>query len=137
MLDCYDCNKEKLKDEKFVLEFLDKLPGMIKMEKIAPPFLINFPGKTGTFDKGGISAVVLISTSHISIHTFPHNNYMSIDIFSCKNFDIEKTIKIIENSFGVKKFEKRLVMRGSEFPKDTKKLEKIIENQRKKSDLKP
>ena len=133
MLDCYGCDKNKLRDAKFILEFLDKLPDKINMKKIAPPYLIDFPGVPETFDKGGVSAVVLISTSHISLHSFHHQGYMSIDIFSCKEFDIEKTIKIIQEAFDVKKFEKKLVMRGSEFPKDVIKLEKIIENQRRRS----
>lgn len=131
MLDCYGCDRKKLADEKFVLDFLDKLPTMVGMKKIADPFLINFLGKTGTFDKGGISAVVLISTSHISVHTFPYQKFMSIDIFSCKNFDVKKTIEIIQSTFDVEKFEKKLIMRGSEFPKDVVRLEKIIEKQRK------
>jgi len=135
MLDCYGCDENKLKDLDFVLKFLDELPAMISMHKIADPYAIYYPGKSDSFDKGGISAIVIIAESHISIHTFPANNYMSVDIFSCKIFDIEKAIEYITKAFGAKKFEKKILNRGLEFPKDVPKAMKIVKKQREKINL--
>jgi S-adenosylmethionine decarboxylase len=135
MLDCYGCDENKLKDLDFVLKFLDELPTMISMHKIADPYAIYYPGKSDSFDKGGISAIVIIAESHISIHTFPANNYMSVDIFSCKIFDIEKAIEYITKAFGAKKFEKKILNRGLEFPKDVPKAMKIVKKQREKINL--
>lgn len=132
MLDCYDCNENKLKDLKFVLKFLDDLPNLIKMHKISEPHAIDYPGNPKSFDKGGISAVVIIAESHISIHTFPSHKYMSIDIFSCKDFDVEKTIDFTVRTFEVKKLEKKLIHRGSEFPKQMPKALEIVKRQREK-----
>ncbi len=132
MLDCYGCDEKKLKDVDFILRFLDELPEKIDMNKITPPQLINYPGTPGTFDKGGISAFVLISSSHISLHTFPHNGgYVSFDIFSCKDFDIDKTVKLIAEAFGAKKVEKTLHMRGKEFSK-AEEYVPIVAKERKK-----
>jgi len=135
MLDCYGCDENKLKDLDFVLKFLDELPTMINMHKIADPYAIHYPGKPDSFDKGGISAMVIIAESHISIHTFPANNYMSVDIFSCKIFDIEKAVEYIIRAFGAKKFEKKILNRGLEFPKDVPKAMKIVKRQREKINL--
>jgi S-adenosylmethionine decarboxylase len=132
MLDCYGCNEKKLRDFNFVLKFLDDLPDLIGMHKIAEPHAISYLGNPDSFDKGGISAVVIIAESHISIHTFPSHNYMSVDIFSCKYFDVEKAIDFIVKSFEVKKFEKKLLNRGLEFPKEVSKAIKIVEKQRDK-----
>jgi len=135
MLDCYGCNENKLKDLDFVLKFLNELPDMIKMHKIADPYAIYYPGKPDSFDKGGISAIVIIAESHISIHTFPANNYTSVDIFSCKIFDIEKAIEYITKAFGAKKFEKKILNRGLEFSKDVPRAMKIVKKQREKINL--
>jgi S-adenosylmethionine decarboxylase len=135
MLDCYGCNENKLKDLEFVLKFLNDLPDLIGMHKIAEPHAVNYPGNPKTFDKGGISAVVIIAESHISIHTFPSHKYMSVDIFSCKNFDVEKATDFIVKSFEVKKVEKKLLNRGLEFPKQIPKAMKIVEKQREKIKL--
>ena len=135
MLDCYGCSESRLKDFKFVLNFLDKLPGMIDMHKIADPYAIDYPGRPDSFDKGGISAMVLIAESHIAIHTFPAQNYMSVDIFSCKNFDIERAIEYVAKAFQAKKLEKKILNRGIEFPKEVPKAIKIVRKQREKIKL--
>ena len=35
------------------------------------------------FPPNGVSGVVVISESHLSIHTWPEVNYMALDIFTC------------------------------------------------------
>ena len=132
LLDCYDCNKNKLKDLKFVLKFLGELPKIIGMNKIAEPYAVSYPGNPKTFDRGGVSAVVLIAESHISIHTFPSYNYMNVDIFSCKEFDTDRAADIIIKAFEAKKFEKNVLDRGLEFPKQIPKAIEIVKNQRKR-----
>ena len=132
MLDCYECNERKLRDLKFVLKFLNDLSDLIDMHKISEPHAIDYPGNPKSFDRGGISAVVIIAESHISIHTFPSQRYMSVDIFSCKDFDVGKANDFIIKSFEAKKVEKKLLNRGSEFPKQISKAMKIVEKQREK-----
>jgi S-adenosylmethionine decarboxylase len=119
MLDCYGCDPAKLDDTAYILKFLECMPARIGMTKIGGPYLLDCPGNTQTWDRGGVSAIVIIAESHISIHTFPGNGgYMSIDIFSCKEFDIDEAVELIVNEFSPTKLEKRLVMRGREFPKE-------------------
>ena len=135
MLDCYECNEKKLRDLNFVLKFLNDLPDLIDMHKISEPHAIDYPGNPKSFDKGGISAVVIIAESHISIHTFPSHRYMSVDIFSCKNFDVERATDFTIKTFEVKKVEKKLLNRGTEFPKQIPKAMKIVGKQREKIKL--
>lgn len=35
------------------------------------------------FEGGGISGIVVIAESHISIHTWPEHGYAAVDIFTC------------------------------------------------------
>ncbi len=35
------------------------------------------------FPPNGVSGVVVISESHLSIHTWPEENYMALDIYTC------------------------------------------------------
>lgn len=43
------------------------------------------------FDEGGITAFLLLSESHVSIHTWPErNSYLTLDIFVC-NFNKDNT----------------------------------------------
>lgn len=84
-LDLYLCNKKRLLDLDFIYKILDELPDLIGMHKISPPQVMIQHANPDTFDKGGISGFVLIAESHISVHTFVAQEYVSIDIFSCKD----------------------------------------------------
>lgn len=50
-------------------------------------------------DDGGISGMCMITTSHISIHTWPLQNFVSIDIFSCKDFEAQAAIDYTTRHF--------------------------------------
>jgi S-adenosylmethionine/arginine decarboxylase-like enzyme len=41
-------------------------------------------------DEGGISSHGLISTSHISLHTWPKDSFFMLDVVSCRPFRIEQ-----------------------------------------------
>lgn len=46
------------------------------------------------FKPVGITGFLLLSSSHVSIHTWPEHNYAACDVFSCS---VEKeTIKIVD-----------------------------------------
>lgn len=46
-------------------------------------------------DDGGTTGIVVISTSHISIHTWALRKFFQMDVFSCKDFDTETTLQYI------------------------------------------
>jgi len=106
------------------------MPGNIGMTKIMPPHCFWYDGKRESFDKGGVSGFVIISESHISIHTFPEQRYASVDIFSCKQFDIDRTAELFAQALEARKIEKNLIMRGREFPHSVPQVTKIVTKQR-------
>ena len=50
-------------------------------------------------DTGGITGVIVLSTSHVAIHTWPETNEAVCDAYSCKEYDIDIPISIIKNNF--------------------------------------
>lgn len=52
-------------------------------------------------DEGGITGYCLITTSHISIHTWPLRKRFCLDLFSCKEFDGEAAVKLIRERLHV------------------------------------
>ena len=61
---------------------------------------------------GAYPGFVLIAESHISIHTFPERGYLSLDIFSCKDFDHEQAVDYATELFGIARHEINLVGPG-------------------------
>jgi len=110
ILECYGCEKEKLKDEIFIKEFLNNSVEILDMTKIGEPYLVKYNGKND--DERGISGFVIIAESHISIHTWPEYNYASIDVFSCKDFDKKLITDYIKKEFNVKKIKNKVFKRG-------------------------
>lgn len=47
-------------------------------------------------DEGGVSGYAMISTSHMSIHCWPLRQTFMADLFSCKMFDHDKAMAIID-----------------------------------------
>ena len=75
LLELYRCNSEKLNDESFLRFTLNR------SAKLAKATVLNLINKK--FDPQGVTAIALLAESHISIHTWPENNYSAIDIFTC------------------------------------------------------
>jgi S-adenosylmethionine decarboxylase len=131
MLDGYGCDKKKLQDLNLVYRILDDLPERIGMTKIMPPYVFKYSGVKP--EDWGLSGFVLIAESHVSIHTFPEKNFVSVDIFSCKPFDAELASAYLEKAFEMEKVEKRVLDRGTEFPKDINGATRLVRAERRRA----
>ena len=98
MADLIGCDKAVSGNSDKIKEFLNTLPTMLGMKKIMKPYIVVYQGGD-TWDKGGISAFVMIAESHISIHTFPHDGVITADVYSCKPFDVQKAVTYFKEFF--------------------------------------
>ncbi len=48
---------------------------------------------------GGVSGVVVLAESHISIHTWPENGFAALDVFMCGECDPYKSIPVLKRAF--------------------------------------
>lgn len=48
---------------------------------------------------GGVSGVVVLAESHISIHTWPERNFAAVDIFMCGDCDPHDAIPVLRAAF--------------------------------------
>lgn len=66
---------------------------------------------------GGVTGFFILSESHLSFHTYPENNYISIDIYTCAK-DPKITVDYIVyklNNFDIERLSKRFLLRGSNY----------------------
>jgi S-adenosylmethionine decarboxylase len=97
IIDGYSNNQKILQDEDYLRSWLESYPSRIGMTRISPPHVLRYIGPN--LEDWGISGFVFIAESHISVHTFVEQNYVNIDIFSCKDFDTDKAIKDFQDGF--------------------------------------
>ena len=61
----------------------------------------------------GITGVILLAESHISIHTWPEHNYIAIDVFTCGNQTKPNlALEYLKTKFRPKKVRVREIQRG-------------------------
>lgn len=114
MLDLNSCNPAILDNLESCYQLLDELPEKIGMTKITRPYVFRYEGKVP--GEEGITGVVIIAESHISLHTYPSKNYVFVDLFSCKPFDVEEAKEHIIRFFQSEKPTEHLKIRGADFP---------------------
>ncbi len=64
------------------------------------------------FQPFGVSGVVLIAESHISVHTWPENGFAAADIFTCGEMQPQVAIDIMKKDFRAKEATVKVVVRG-------------------------
>jgi spermidine synthase len=75
LVEYYNCDKEKLDDVTLIEE------SMVKAAREAGATVIN--STSHHFSPWGVSCVVVIQESHLSIHTWPEYRFASVDLYTC------------------------------------------------------
>lgn len=113
IVDGYGGDPDLMEDPDIIFRFLDEYPDAIGMTKITVPQVYTYEGQRPE-DKG-LSGFVLIAESHISVHTFPIRKYLNIDVFSCKNFDAQKAVRELRETFSLETVRTWILDRGLEY----------------------
>jgi S-adenosylmethionine decarboxylase len=114
MLDLNDCDSAILDDLEDCFRLLNELPEKIGMTKITQPYVFRYCGSVP--EDEGITGVTIIAESHISLHTYPKKNFVFVDIFSCKPFDVERARDHVVQFFQSKSPAIHIQERGADFP---------------------
>jgi len=108
-IDGYRGDKQKLNSFELVYNILNQLPEDLAMKKLTTPYVVIAPPITKK-DQGGLSGFVIIAESHISIHTFPQNGFVSVDVYTCKNeMDSNKIVNYFKEVFSLEETEVNII----------------------------
>ena len=77
LIDFFGCDPHKVNSSKFWTEVLSGAAQAANMEVLHTHF--------HEFKPQGVTGFLLLSTSHISVHSWPEYNYVACDIFSCSD----------------------------------------------------
>ena len=87
LLNLYGCNPDKLNDEKLIKKLLHDAAYCAKMT------VLNT--MTHKFYPQGVTGVVMLAESHISIHTWPEDGKAAVDVYTCGDSDASIACSII------------------------------------------
>ncbi len=75
LVEFYDCNTSVLNDALVIEREMVKAAGLIEATVVS--------SSSHTFSPHGVSAVVVIAESHLTMHTWPEHGYAAVDLFFC------------------------------------------------------
>lgn len=105
MCEMYGCDPEVLNDRKRIERILvdAALEAGAEIREVA----------FHKFSPQGVSGVVVISESHLAIHTWPELGYAAVDVFTCgERVDPWNACQYIEREFGADRVTSLEVKRG-------------------------
>jgi len=106
LIELYECNKDILNDEKKVREILTGAA------EGCGATVLNI--SSHKFSPHGVSVIVMIAESHLSIHTWPEYNYAACDIFTCgTTIKPEKAAEYLIEELNAKNFILHEIKRGT------------------------
>lgn len=109
LLDIKACEKELIVDEDNHRAFLKALVERIDMVAYGEPVIKHFA--THDPEKAGYSIVQLIETSNITGHFVDKNGDAYIDIFSCKPFQPDDAVAVVQEYFNPKNVRVQFIYR--------------------------
>jgi S-adenosylmethionine decarboxylase len=105
LVELYECNRGRLDDVEFIRAHL------IQSALIADSTVIN--SAFHHFSPVGVSGVVIIAESNITIHTWPEHGYAAIDVFTCgDDIDPWRAFAYLRDALESKSHDVKEVQRG-------------------------
>lgn len=64
------------------------------------------------FEPHGVSGTVVIAESHLSVHTWPENGYVAVDIYTCGGLDPRIGFELLADRLGAQSCRVQEIVRG-------------------------
>jgi len=77
IVDAHGCRAEALRSIAALEALFDRIIDDLRLRPVSAPIWHQFPGE------GGVTGVVLLSESHLSVHTFPESGFAAINLYCC------------------------------------------------------
>jgi S-adenosylmethionine decarboxylase len=106
IVDAYGCPADALRSEARLRALLDAAASELDLHAVAPTLVHVFP------PPGGITAVLLLSESHLACHTFPESGYAALNLYCCRARPAWDFRARLAAHLGASSVEVRVVRRG-------------------------
>jgi S-adenosylmethionine decarboxylase proenzyme len=105
LIELQDCDKEKLNDLGFLRDAMLAAAVDCGATVLGESF--------HHFSPQGVSGVVVIAESHLSIHTWPEYGYAAVDVFTCgTSVEPGKAVEVLVEKLGAKSHSLMEIPRG-------------------------
>src|SRR6476659_4343048 len=106
IVDAHGCAPSRLRDRSAVEALLDAIVAAMQLHVVAK----NFHAFAG---EGGITAMFLLSESHLTIHTFPETGVATLNAYCCTPRDAPRWQPLLAELLGARDVRVTEVTRGA------------------------
>ena len=107
LADFFGVEPARLTSQELLSECLLSAARECSLTPVAGPVFHTFPG-------GGITGVLLLAESHISLHTYPEGGYVAVDVFTCGRVDPRAALTPFRRAFSPRQDRVTVVPRGAD-----------------------
>ena len=105
LIELYGCNESLINDKQYIENI------MLKAAEVGNATIVG--SNFHRFNPYGVSGVVVIAESHLSIHTWIEYKYVALDVFTCSDkIDTNKMVKFLIDSIENERHEIKEIKRG-------------------------
>ncbi len=104
LIELFDCPSSRLQDKECIENLLIAAATAAKVTIVQSVF--------HEFSPQGVTGVVIIEESHLSIHTWPEYGYASVDFYTCGEGLPEQALDVIKKGLSAERVEVIMVDRG-------------------------
>lgn len=108
IIDAFECDSIHLNDIKFLEDMCKKAALDANMEILYSYF--------HQFEPQGVTGVLVLSTSHLSIHTWPEEGYVSLDFYTCGTLELTPQVEFLIKELSSKQAMVYSISRGVSYP---------------------
>lgn len=77
LVDAAGCDRARLRDVPRLRALVDAVLSELRLVPVEAPVWHVFPGEAG------VTAMVLLAESHLTLHTFPEHGTIALNLYSC------------------------------------------------------
>ena len=103
LADYYGCDVQRLDDAKLLTQAAHEAVHAVGAQVVEEC--------VHRFKPMGVSYIAVISTSHISIHTWPEDGYAAVDIFSCTQGIPQEVAQALGRTLGADTIRTKMIRR--------------------------
>jgi S-adenosylmethionine decarboxylase len=107
IVDAHGCDPVRLRDLAAVCALLDRIVAELDLRVLGQPLVHGFDAP------GGVTALYLLTESHLSCHTYPESGVATFNLYCCRERPDWPWADALACALGARRVDVRRVVRGA------------------------
>lgn len=106
IVDAYGCDPDRLRDRAAVCAVLDRIVADLDLRVVGAPLVHGFDAP------GGVTALYLLTESHLCCHTYPESGVATFNLYCCRERPPWPWNDALADALGARRVDVRRAPRG-------------------------